>query len=474
MTTIIDIAEQIKLKENKESNSKANNALNWKPVECTDYTVPPFSIPTSRSKKSTRDQLAKVLAIIDSMKYTRLAHGCTIMPIASTNQRLIKICGSQRNVSNLIQFMLKIGLLSVEDQHYQFNASIEKYNKAKTYRYYYDNEEKIKEYCRNKDIHKYETKNILTNTVVEKFRIIDFDNQQVRFSSKLHLTKPEDYSVSNFETYLLGILYKNYPQLAHYQQLADYLNETYYADDPHMAISFTPHFTWSKSNKYIRKISIRATNAFVAAKKEKTDDDNFHGYYRDDILNEHGLNLEKDVNSSVPRITRSLNTGKWISEDIDIYKVINDEYIKLKCQKENSSCISELQHFNTVRSAIKDLHMRVYFDSESRVSTNIQRAMAKVENKAEVDAEIKLLRNAVIAAEGGNFYDGEIFFHESCIYMDVLKDLLEDGYKVWQCYDAWYASKEGVTQDTFEKHVTELVARKATEYINHRNMETAA
>ena len=133
MTTIVDIAEQIKLKESKESNLKANNALNWKPVECTDYTVPPFYIPISRSKKSTRDQLVKVLAFIDSVKYSRLAHGCTIMPIASTNQRLIKICGSQRNVSNLIQYMLKIGLLSVEDQNYQFNASIERFNKAKTF-----------------------------------------------------------------------------------------------------------------------------------------------------------------------------------------------------------------------------------------------------------------------------------------------------------------------------------------------------
>ena len=42
----------------------------------------------------------------------------------------------------------------------------------------------------------------------------------------------------------------------------------------------------------------------------------------------------------------------------------------------------------------------------------------------------------------GQEYDSEIFFHESCIYMDVLFELLKQGYNVWQCYDCWYTDKE--------------------------------
>jgi len=56
-----------------------------------------------------------------------------------------------------------------------------------------------------------------------------------------------------------------------------------------------------------------------------------------------------------------------------------------------------------------------------------------------------LYQTAIMEAEGGRLFDSEIFLHESCIYIDVLYALLEDGFFVWQCYDAFYAKKEGVT-----------------------------
>jgi hypothetical protein len=54
-------------------------------------------------------------------------------------------------------------------------------------------------------------------------------------------------------------------------------------------------------------------------------------------------------------------------------------------------------------------------------------------------------------------YDSEIFFHESCIYMRVLKALLEKGYNVLQIYDGFYIDKEC-------KEIEEIVKSKALEY----------
>jgi hypothetical protein len=93
-------------------------------------------------------------------------------------------------------------------------------------------------------------------------------------------------------------------------------------------------------------------------------------------------------------------------------------------------------------------------------------AMAEVENRSEVTEEMRVLKDAIVSAEGGHLYGSEIFYHESCIYMEVLTELLDSGYKVWQCYDAFYAHKEGVTQENFKEYVTEVIKEKANLYID--------
>ena len=452
---IIDIAREIELKE-KQTPATNANALHWRPVECKEYTLPELKIPEVRSKSCTKKKLGKVLAFIDMVKYKRLAHGCTIMPIATTNKKFISICGSQQNASNMIRYMIQIGLLGEEDTIYQFNAAKEGYNKAKTYRYYYDNELKVKEYCKSNNINKYV---VLNNkqSVVQKFRIENFDNDRVRFSSQLHLLKPDNYSVAQFENYIDAVLYRNYPYLAYYQEMADIINATYYADHPEMSISFTPNYTWNKGNKAITKIGIRATNELVSAKKEKDGNENFYGVYKEDILNRYGFNLEKDVTSSIPRITLSMNKGRWIPENVDIYELIYKEYV---------TSHTVVQKFKEVRPAIKKLHMRGYFDRSSTLGVHTRRVMANVRNKEAVDAEMKIYQDAIIAAEGGVLYGSEIFYHESCIYMEVLKELLDNGYKVWQCYDAFYASKERIKQEHFERYITGVIEEKANLYID--------
>jgi len=468
--TIVEIADQIRIKkEQKKENFEINDVTDWKPKECLDFTLPEFRIPDIRSRKYTHDRLSKVLAFIDLVQHKRIAHGCTIMPIPCTNKRFEEICGSQRNASNLIQFMIKIGLLELENDHYQYNAMREEYNQSKQYRYFYDNERKIIEYCKENNIEKWIKKNnTYIHSVVEKFEIKDLDSDLVRFSSKLNLKKPIGFSKSEFETYLTRMLYRNYPELEYYQNMADYINATYYADDPSLTIHFTPNIGWSKDNKKVVKIGIRATNAFVSAKGEKDGNERFKGYYKEDVLKKYGLDLEKDVSSSVPRITLSLNSGTWISEETDIYRKIYDEYIDRKIEREGISFKTEMPPFEKVRSAIKELHMRGYFDEENMIGVHTCHAMAEVENRSEVTEEMRVLKDAIVSAEGGQLYGSEIFYHESCIYMEVLKELLDSGYKVWQCYDAWYAAKEGMTQDAFVSYVTKLVETKANEYISRQ------
>ena len=451
--TILDIAREIKQKEKSEVKQKEN--FSWKPMKAKDYTLPELNFP--KITKPNRKKLSKVLAFIDLTKYKRYSEGCTILPIATTDKRLVSICGSQREVSRLLSFMIDMGLIETEINYYQFNATMEKYNMCKIYKYYVDHEKSIVEFCKIHNINKYLVKNNIKSEQHKKITIDNFDNKQVRFSSKLHLLKPDNYSVAEFEEYLIDVLYENYPRLSYYQELADEINEKYYIEYPELSLRFIPNFTWSKDGKAVRKIGIRCTNSLVSAKKSKDGNSSYDGLYKEDILKQYGFNLEKDIKSSIPRLTLSINLGGWIDESIDVYKIIFDKYIAKK--EENINC-----DFESIRESIKLLHMRGYFDTESTIGVHTRRVMANVTDKEAIDEEMKLYKKAIVSAEGGQLFDTEIFYYESCLCIEVLNELFKEGYFVWNVYDAFYAKGKG-SQKEFEEHTSRLIEVKANKLI---------
>ena len=464
MTTIQKLY-QILQNDNKSSTIETSYTFKPtrpnKPVSFNNY-----NIPQTRKNKSLKEQLAKVLAFIDLNKQRRFSDGITVMPIATTNKRLISIWGSSMNVSNAIKFMINAGLLAEYDESYQFNAYYNKDNRSKQYAYKYETEQQIKEYCKINNINKYQ---IINTTIVKTFAVKDipFEQDEVRFSSKLHLLKPDNWSCAEFENYLTGILYVNYPQLKHYQELADKINETYYADDYDRQVRFKPNFTWNKGNKAVTKIGIRATNALVSAKKEHNNDLNNNILYKDEVLSRYGLKYEFDVKSSVPRLTYALNKGVWLDNDIDLYEIMYNKFIKL-CPSE------QLQWNDETRKIFKSFHMNGYFDTEAKLSAHLKRQVSmKVKyNKEEwsdLDYVMKSYRESIVQTVGELKYDSEVFFHESCIYLDVTNELLSRGYNVWQQYDCWYTDKEVDVKQIVEQYVSRYINKSSSSSSSNNN-----
>ena len=422
------------------------------------FTFNSFNIPEVRSKKCTKEKLSKVLAFIEMKKYSRYSDGFTVIPISVKNKRLLSMCGTVMSVSNLISYMIQIGLLAEYNEHYQFNAYYNKDNKAKQYIYSYDTETLIKEYCKLHNINKYQIKNN-NISIVKKFKedVLTFDKSEVRFSSKVAFLKPENFSTTEFEEYLTVCLYENYPELEHYQNIADELNETFFSDDLDRQIQFRPSFTWNKGNKMVRKIGIRATNSLVSVKKEKEDGDEDGTIYRDDILKRYGLSYEFDVKSSVPRVTYLLNNGVWMNNDHDFYKEMFNNFIKL-CPEET------LEWNEETRKMFKSFHMKGYFDTEAMMATHLKFAISK---KGKYDKNewsnlgrvMSAYKQAIASTVGELKYDSEVFFYESCIYLDVLKELLNRNYKVLQIYDGFYLDREC-------KDIEEIVKHKASNFYN--------
>ena len=98
--------------------------------------------------------------------------------------------------------MIAIGLLSIESDRYQFGAYYEKDNKSKSYRYYKDNEDKIREYCIDHGIEMF----IIKNDVYAISELLDvhtdIDRSKVHFASRLKLIKPAGLSKAEFEKQL--------------------------------------------------------------------------------------------------------------------------------------------------------------------------------------------------------------------------------------------------------------------------------
>ena len=204
--------------------------------------------------------------------------------------------------------------------------------------------------------------------------------------------------------------------------MADVINEKYYKDYPEFRIRFQPNFTWSKGGKWIRKIGLRASNELC----------NLETKEREEKLKQYGFNGKKDVKSSVPRLTLALNSGVWIDEETDIYKAIFDHFSEGEVFTEEK------------REAVKTLFMRVYFEhSDKKLTQNIMNKMSPSSRlkKDEVHDVLKRLKDAAELV-CGEFYGSDIFFVESCIYLDVLYTLLKSVGKVWLLYDCFYYEKE--------------------------------
>lgn len=444
MVTLEEIADR--LTDRKDYDFTVNR-MDWEPKRADEYALPEFVIKESTAKGAEaklRTKLSKVLAFIDQIKYKRFKNGCTIIPVSVTSKDNLAIWGNEKGVSRAISYMIEIGLLSLENDKYQFGAYYEKDNKSKTYRYYQENEDKLKKYCQEHNIQMFVVKNPVLSMSELKNVHTDIDKASVRFGSKLKLVWPLELSKAEFEKQLTLCLYENYPGLRFHIEKANEINEKFYKDYPEFRIRFQPNFTWSSDDLYINRIGIRATNSMCNLKKES----------RAEVLKAYGFTLEKDINASVPRMTLSLNMGQWIDEGTDIYELI------YRHMEPSGDFTQE------VREAIKKLHMRAYFDAGNKLTGHHTWLAMDQENleKQDVCDKMTEFREAIIKAEGGKLYGSDIFYVESCVYLMTLYDLLSSGHRVWQVYDCFYSTGEE-SQELFEDMISNGVKLNFEEFL---------
>ena len=453
-----------------------------------------------------KSNLSVIGAFINTYQYITSDKNVSAIPVASTSKFMISLCGSQQNASNLIRLMCKIKLLTRTTQNIKVEkleldennklVKSESYNKEVDYsftrglcrEYYYS---KNIQNIIKKIIDKYNIvvkQNIKENiseelTLSERTKVQTFENtDKIRFSSKLSIPCTE----KDMDNIVKASLYINYPQLEVYQKIADEMNKTLNEANQ---ISFQPTITYDKSKKYIKKIGIRATNSLVSAKKDKVENKDFHGKYKEDVLKEQlgDKYYEFDVKSSVPRVTKLLNTGIWEENNKDIYEEIYNNMRNFISERtkvqtfENMFYLPE-EFSKETRTLFKSIFMKGYFDKSVSTITNhvISSVLGPCTGLSDKDYEeykdkcteyTKAVMTAYVAAIKetlGNTYDSEIFLHESCIYLQVAKIIRERGIKLVQIYDGFYTDKkvediEEIVKEVAEKYYRKYIVREEEE-----------
>ena len=454
-------------------------------------------IPIKGEKE--RQHYRKVLALIIYLERIRSSDPgeVTVLPIAQTQKSIVRLFGSQQNVSGVIRFAKEIGLLKVQNENYVFVSETTRYKEwwsentfSKEYFYFKNVEDKIRQFCRYHNILPWTKKD---NKKAAVFDLPEWIKPKLVISSNITgVKKPEDMSQNEFIESVKAVLIEKYPIYNEIKEKVDAINSTRFYQK-HPEIQLIAEFNLTIKKNHLKKIGFRITNKACNIPKNERSisiakrNSSYYCYSnREQMLKSLGLDGSNyDVKSSIPRVMYLLSHGEWLSEDIDIYKLIYDKM----CENDKNFKNSYPVFTETLRSLYKQLFMTVNFTKDEMTASNsIYRKYLKPKNeddkrkleyvkeeeneifqKALINNKHSILNfvhayNEAIQQVIGFTSSSEIFLHESAIYLNVLKRLTDYNVPAFQCYDAIYTSNSNISENTFKRIIREESEKYYSQY----------
>jgi len=360
-------------------------------------------------------------AFINEYKYVTTRDYITELNISVTSENLVDIFESSRNVSNVIKMTKKIGLIICTDVSYTFGQKDQTKNRSRKYIWNKAVQDVVLRMIEHEKINVRKPNSSPTLTsydhVTELASALLASKSAPKFSSKLRLACSTRSVTSSrignaLDSIIIRALELRYPQLLYYQRRCEEMAERFGLDMT-QRLTFEPSIHRSPSKKYVTKIGIRAYSPVCALEKDERDEYLRHTFEEPFV--------EYDVKSSIYRVTKLLNYGIWEDDGVDLYTQMYPRQEKLTPEE---------------RAAFKQLAMRLYFDYPNKVYLHTLPVWEGY-NEADVKADLKEIRQSMLNVTGP-FYDSEIFFHESCIYIDVAYALRLRCASVVQVYDCFY------------------------------------
>ena len=431
-----------------------------------------------------------------------------LLYISQTNPFLLEMYKSNSGVRDQIQRLIKIGALFDLNTPYSYTA---RWNKAKCY---YANKHNLEQLRR---IYKAECKKQGIQPDAEVFHWNASKKKKKIASASDGEILPLTYSgafCSNFkistsshtEEQINEAVLECHPQIPYYTEKIMELNAGAEEDE---LIRFDWNIRTTRSGSYYRKLGMRATTPLCCKisykKQEKIAEEQGQTYsrlpgieYREDYLDRVlGENWEEyDMNASILRIQCAMHRPEIGMGNLqeDLYHTVFNPYMD-----DLKYLFPSIRTWGDARKLVKKLYMRIINSSsaEECVSKLIrkERELRKMDKNAilEIDltklskdqtAELvkvfQRLRDAVLQYCGDyGKHSTEVYFDESCIYIEARLLLAERGIRVCQVYDGFFfrqgekpADIEAIFHDAYRRYCERVaICKEEQKHAEQENIE---
>ena len=391
----------------------------WDDTQFPELSENAIKVALGRKWKVCLGTLHWLVSIFDTMASP--SH-VTTFNFPQTSGKLLELFGSNYQISKVIQGAIAIGLIACVDENYAYGSDID--NFCKLYAWNKPRaklvKDMVKKYGCRKELPKSVRMKLAKRNHGKKLKSLKekISPSMIRITQKTCLP----LSITNEE--IVDAIRHNYPQIAWAQDTAIKLNENLPADEQ---ISANPKIR--RTGKVISKIGFRITNPIVSCKEHENENKDYNGRWRKEILKEKlGEWVEYDVKSSIYRVHYFITHGEWLSDEIDLYKEMAGTEFPSK----------------ESRNFYKQFAMSLYFENSVDSIRNhlLKKGIGSLNDEA-LNAAWNRMRFIL-----GNPMKSEIFIHEGCIYLEALRRMIENHWKVIQVYDGFYVQKQsGITPD---------------------------
>ena len=443
MTEINDVLDIAKLLKQGEEQCQQKH---WEEVskilqnqEKTAAQYDARAVVESNFQKKRRIVLRNAIKFVEAFKWR--FDNEVIAPI-STNEYMLQIAMSCENNKNprkilkaIIDNLISLRIIKQESDIYSYNKAIAKLYSFNKFIY-----AKILDYANTKyqlSINQnsnlsYHISNLYGDKQSEDTdNDVKFDESRIRICKRMKMDVT-GVSLSRIES----VLNAKYPQFLEGKRIADELNKSLPIEEQ-IKWQWNLELKRQDGKQYLTKIGFRASNMICSYKEHQNENPFYRGKWRSEYLSEvYGPEYSHyDFNASIWRLSYNLLHNTMLPESIDAYELAYGT--KFKSKEE--------------RDLFKKVSMRLYFGGINQLGVQVENKFKEIAAKLDEEytydcsrakcvQDIMSEKKLQAIEQIGGFFDSEIFLHESCIYLNIYKDVVDSGIRCSQIYDSFYFS----------------------------------
>ena len=467
ISNILDIARLLKQGEEQCQDK------HWKEVskilqdqEKTAAEYDARAVVESNFKKKRRIVLQNAIKFVEAFKWRFDEE--VVAPISTTEVCLQVAIGCENNknprikVKSIIDNLLTLRVINLESNSHSYVNSISKLYSFNQFVY-----SKLLKYANsryqcslnqiNKSLSYHIRNGYGDNQAEDTSENAKFDESRIRICKRMKMDVT-GVSLSRIES----VLNARYPQFLEGKKIADELNKSLPLEEQ---IKWQWHLELKQRDgkRYLTKIGFRASNMICSYKKRENENPCYRGKWRHDYLTEvYGSKIGNyDFNASIWRLSYNLLHDDMLPESLDGYELAYGG--KFKSDED--------------RDIFKKIAMRLYFGGINQLGVQVENKFKDIANKlgenyvydherARCIQDIMSDQKLSAIEKIGGFFDSEIFLHESCIYLNIYKDIVDSGIRCTQLYDSFYfnANSDINVNQLYKTHLSQYKLKFASTF----------